>query len=129
MNCRDAQFFLRFRRPGSPGSGDLAPDDAASLDQHLAGCPTCAADARSVSAFDKALGTAMRGVKVPEGLRARLIASTSAQRGTVLRRRAYQVAALAASVLLAVGLATGIFTANRPHPNVEQLVAKADDLL
>lgn len=128
MNCRDAQFFLRFRRPGSPGAGEFAPEDAAALDQHLAGCPACAADARSVSTFDAALGTAMRAVDVPVGLRARLIASTSAERGTVLRRRAYRYTALAASVLLAVGLAAGIFTANRPHPDTYELAMKADSL-
>ena len=128
MNCRDAQFFLRFRRPGSPGAGELAPDDAAALDQHLTGCPACAADARSVSAFDAALGTAMRAVDVPDNLRARLIAGASAQRGTVLRRRTYRVAAFAASVLLAIGIGAGIFTANRPHPDTFALVEKADNL-
>ncbi len=128
MNCRDAQFFLRFCRPGSPRAGELAPDDAASLDRHLAGCDTCAADARSVSTFDAALGNAMRAVEIPANLRAKLIASTSAQRGMVLRRRTYQFAALAASILLTIGLATGIFTANRPHPDTYELASKADAL-
>jgi anti-sigma factor RsiW len=128
MDCRDAQFFLRFRRPGSPGAGDLAPEDAAALDRHLAGCPNCAASARTSAAVDAAIGTAMRAVEVPASLRARLIASTSAERGTVLRRRAYRYAALAASLFLVVGLAAGIFTANRPHPDTYELAMKADAL-
>ena len=128
MNCRDAQFFLRFCRPGSPRAGELAPDDAASLDQHFAGCAACAADARSISAFDAALGTAMRAVEFPSDLRAKLIASTSAQRGMVLRRRTYQFASLAASIMLTIGLATGIFTANRPHPDTYELASNADAL-
>ena len=107
---------------------DARPDDAASLEQHLTGCATCASDARSVSTFDSALGSAMRAVEIPTNLRAKLIASTSAQRGTVLRRRTYQFAALAASILLVVGLATGIFTANRPHPDTYELASKADAL-
>lgn len=125
MECRDAQFYLRFRRPGAD---DLDPVDAAVLDRHLAACPVCAADARLVRAFDAAVSAAMRAVPVPAGLRGRLIASTSAQRGTVLRRRAYRVAAVAASLLLTAGLALGVFTATRPRPETLALAMKGDEL-
>src|SRR5205823_9272541 len=74
------------------------------------------------------LGTAMLVVEIPAGLKARLIAHTSAERGTVLRRRAYRYVALAASVFLAVGIAAGIFTANRPRPNVSALAVEAENL-
>jgi hypothetical protein len=125
MECRDAQFYLRFRRPGSD---DLDPADAAALGRHLAACPPCAADARFVTAFDAAVASAMRAVPVPTGLRTRLIAATSAQRGATLRRRAYRGLALAASVLLTAGLALGVFTATRPHPETYALAMKGDEL-
>lgn len=125
MECRDAQFYLRFRRPGAD---DLAPDDAAALDRHLAGCPHCAAEARYSVAFDAAVGTMMRAVQVPAGLRERLLTSTLAQRGTLHRSRAYRVAAVAASLLLAFGLVVGVFTASRPQPDTVQLVWKGDEL-
>ena len=128
MNCRDALFFLRFRRPGVPGAGELAPDDAAALDQHIAGCPACAAEAKASAAFDAALGSAMRAVEIPAGLRDRLFVSASVQRGTKLRRRTYQLAALAASLFLVVGLAAGIFTATRPEPDTFELVMQASRL-
>jgi hypothetical protein len=125
MDCREALFFLRFRRPGLPGSGDFAPEDAAALDQHIASCPACAAEAKAAIAFDSAVGSAMRAVEIPAGLRDRLFVAASVQRGTRLRRKAYQWAALAASVLLVVGLATGIFTATRPEPDTYELVMRA----
>jgi len=125
MECRDAQFYLRFRRPGAD---DLAPDDAAALDRHLARCHHCAAEARYSVAFDAAIGTAMRAVPVPAGLRERLLTSTLAQRGTLHRRRAYRMAAVAASLLLVVGLVVGVFTAARPQPATYELAVKGDDL-
>ncbi len=128
MDCGDARFFLRFRRPGSPGAGELAPEDASALDQHLGGCPHCSTEARNAASFDAALGTAMRAVEMPAGLRTRLIAGTSAVRGTALRRRAARYTALAASVLLAIGIGAAIFTASRPRPDLEELTAQADTL-
>ena len=59
MECRDAQFYLRFRRAGTD---DLDADVSAALDQHVAACPQCAADAASARAFDAAVSKAMRQV-------------------------------------------------------------------
>lgn len=106
----------------------MAPNDAAALDHHLTGCPHCAAEARYSVAFDAAVGTAMRAIPVPAGLRERLLTSTLAQRGTLHRRRAYRVAAVAASLLLAFGIAVGVFTASRPQPDTYELAVKGDDL-
>jgi len=128
MNCREALFFLRFRRPGVPGAGELAPEDAAALDRHIGSCPACAAEARTAAAFDAAIGSAMRAVEVPAGLRERLFVAASVQRGTRLRRRTYQFAALAASLFLVIGLAAGIFTATRPEPDAFALVERASRL-
>ncbi|MBX9581981.1 MAG: hypothetical protein K2X87_16875 [Gemmataceae bacterium] len=124
MDCNDAQFYLRLARPGLDAP---EPDVAAALDRHLAGCPGCAADARRLAAFDAAVGSAMRAVEVPVGLRSKLVADLSARRGAVLRRRAYRVAAVAASALLAVGLAVGAFTASRPTFDPDERALRADE--
>lgn len=119
MDCNDAQFYLRLFR-GGPDRTDA--DVAAALDNHLAGCPRCAADAGRLSAFDAAVGRAMRAVEVPVGLRSKLVADLSARRGTALRQRAYRGLAVAASALLATGLAVGAFTAARPAFDPAELV-------
>jgi hypothetical protein len=123
MECRDAQFYLRLRRPGVD---ELGPEATAALDQHLAGCPCCAAESRAAAAFDAAVGAAMRAVPIPVGLRNRLVAHTSARRGAALRRRAYRVVALAASVLLTVGIGIGAFATTRPQPDTAALAMKGE---
>ncbi len=126
MECRDAQFYLRMRRHAAD---ELGPDVTAPLDAHLATCPACAADARELMSFDRAVASTMVNVPIPSGLRARLIASGAEKQGTALRRKAYRaVAALAASLLFA-GLALGVFTNTRPKPNNDELVALNDRLL
>ncbi|MDB5305961.1 MAG: hypothetical protein JWO38_163 [Gemmataceae bacterium] len=125
MECKDAQFYLRFRRPRAD---DLGPDEAVALDRHLATCPHCAADARLASSFDAAVGITMRAVPIPDGLRDKLVASVSAHQGALLRRKVYQAASVAASLLLAVGIGIGVFTAARPLPDTLDLAMKGDTL-
>lgn len=126
MDCNDARFYLRFRHSGPD---DLGPDVVTDLDRHLADCPRCAAEATASRRFDAAVGRAMRDVPVPAGLRAKLVADLSARRGNVLRRKAYRYAAVAASLLLAVGIAAGIFSAARPTLETDTLVQSADEQL
>jgi hypothetical protein len=125
MDCRDAQFYLRLRRPGID---DLDPDATAALDLHLAGCPACAAADRGLVGFDAAVGRAMRAVAVPDGLRDRLFSDASARRGTVLRRKTYRLAAAVASVLVTAGLTLGVYSAARPQPDTSRLVVDGDEL-
>lgn len=125
MDCRDAQFYLRLRRPGSD---DLDPDAAAALDRHLAGCPACAAAGRALAGFDAAVGRAMRAVPVPEGLRDQLFAEAAARRGAVLRRKTYRYLAAAASVLVTCGLVYGVYSAARPQADVTALTGPVDEL-
>ncbi len=123
MECRDAQFYLRMRRHAAD---ELGPDVTAPLDEHLAACPACAAEARALMSFDRAVASAMVAVPIPAGLRARLVAAGAEKQGAALRRKAYRaVAALAASVLFA-GLALGVFTNTRPKVNTDDLVAVND---
>lgn len=123
MDCRDAQFFLRFRRVGPD---ELGPAESAALDAHLGGCTRCAADARAAFATDVAFAAAMRDVPIPGGLRDRLVAAAFSRRGVAVRRKVYRFAAVAASLMLAVGLGIAAFTASRPHPDTLALAMQGD---
>lgn len=123
MLCRDAQFYLRLHRPAGD---ELGADVAADLDRHLAGCPACAADSRAAFGFDRAVAVAMRTVPVPAGLRDALLARASAHTGTLIRRKAYQVAAAAAAVLLSVGIGVGVVSVSRPKIDTNEMLVRAD---
>jgi len=124
MQCRDAHFFLRLRRQAND---ELGQDVVADLDRHLAGCSDCALDSQSVQSFDTAVATAMKAVKIPSGLRDKLLSQALAHRGTVIRRKAYQLAALAASLFLVVGVSFGLFSASRPKLDMDAMVNNADE--
>jgi hypothetical protein len=126
MQCRDAQFYLRLRRHAGD---ELGAEVSGDLDRHVAGCPACAADARSAASFDRAVARAMTAVPVPAGLHDKLMTLASAHRGGVIRRKAYQVAALAASIFLVAGLSFGIFTATRPRIDGNTIVTSTDRLV
>ncbi|MFO0825356.1 MAG: hypothetical protein U0792_19925 [Gemmataceae bacterium] len=126
MLCRDAQFYLRLRRHAGD---ELGTDVSADLGRHLAGCPSCAAEAHSAESFDRAVAVSMRSVPVPAGLRDKLFTQASTYHGAVIRRKVYKVAALAASLLLATGLGFGVFSASRPKINTDDLVRVADEQL
>src|SRR4051812_48638628 len=119
MECRDAQFYLRFRRPGSD---DLGPEAVADLDHHLADCPVCGPAARAEAAFDRAVGAAMTAVAVPAGLRNALVAHVAARRGAVHRRGAYRTAGLVAAAVLLVGVGVGLLN-TKVTPDVQTLIA------
>lgn len=119
MDCRDAQFYLRMRRHAAD---ELGPDVSAPLNDHLAGCPACAADARALESFDRALASAMVRVPVPSGLRDRLVAHVASKQGTLLRQRAYKAAGLVTAALLLIGIGVGIFSNTRPKLDADELV-------
>jgi hypothetical protein len=112
MDCPDARLLLAYRRHGGPA--EFAPEDAAALDRHLAGCPGCAAAARRQDRFDAAVAGAMRAVVVPAGLRDRLITDALARRGAAWRRAAYRYATAAAAAVVAALTLTGGVLALRP---------------
>jgi hypothetical protein len=124
MQCRDAQFYIRLRRHAND---ELGADITTDLDRHCVECPACLLDFRQTLAFDRAVATAMKSVVVPVGLRDKLLTKVLVHRGTVLRRKAYQIAALAASLFLVIGLAFGLFSVSRPKLDLNQLAYDADD--
>lgn len=125
MQCRDAQFYLRLRRHAGD---ELGADTVADLGRHLAACPACAADAGVAESFDRAVAAAVRTVPVPVGLRDKLLTQASVHHGAVIRGRVYRVAALAASLLLGLGLTAGVFWASRLKVDTNALVMAGDRL-
>ncbi|MCI0699554.1 MAG: hypothetical protein L0241_00515 [Planctomycetia bacterium] len=124
MECRDAQFYLRLRKQ----TGDeLGPDVTAALEGHLAGCSACALDSQRAMAFDRALGSAMKAVPVPPGLRERLISHVSGKQGTIRRRQAYRFGGALVAALLLVGIGLGWFSNTRPKVDGNEIVADLHD--
>lgn len=115
MNC------LEFRRRCLAEPGDL---DREFL-HHKSECAACADFAAHMSQVDRRLADALR-VDVPENLASRIILRQSLHKGQVRdkhRRRRY---ALAASVLLTLGLAGGFFTMISTTPFHRAVMAHLD---
>jgi len=112
MECSTVRLLLPYRRPGGPS--ELAPEDIAALDQHLAGCPACSAIVAQSARFDAAIATTMRTVSVPGNLKARLLTAAMAQQGAIWRRAATKGFAAAATVLVSFVIGFGVFWLLRP---------------
>lgn len=101
MDCKSARLLLDMSG-GHPAELDAA--EAAALQQHLQQCPLCEQIADNERRADAALRRAMQDIPIPEGLPVRLLAKLDAQRDAFYRRLLVRAAALAAAVLLVVGL-------------------------
>lgn len=112
MDCPSTRLLLAYRRPGGPA--ELAPEDGAELDRHLAECPACATAARRQDGFDAAVGAAMRAVTAPAGLRDRLLTDALARSGAIWRRTAYRYATAAAIMVMTALTTAGLGLALRP---------------
>jgi len=118
MDCKTSQFLLDYARPHAV---DLAAEDLRALDDHLAQCPDCSAQAKNERRIDDHLARAMTAVEVPDRLRNHLLARLDAERGDWRRLRNSRIVryatAVAACLLLAVAGAYGwswYRNANRP---------------
>jgi hypothetical protein len=121
MDCTSARLLLIFRRPG-----ELDAAERETLDQHLEGCPDCAAHFHQEARVDQAVCTAMRAVPVPAPLRGQIL-------GELARRRRpypWPWAAAAACILLALGLGLYAWTQSKPVFDPEEffhIASKATD--
>ncbi len=120
MNCNLARILLEFP------AADLAADDRASLAGHVASCPHCAAISADEAAFHGALAKAMQSVPVPAGLHSKLLREGFALRGARHRRQLYQWSALAAGLLLAIGVGFSGYLRNRPTIDTDAVAIAAE---
>lgn len=106
MDCNTARFLVAFCRPNVP---ELEPCAAEALSSHLAECSECGTLARTEHHAERRLGHAMREVPLPVNLRERLLTRLQEDRRTwyrrLPRRHPRAAAAIAALLLVAVGLA------------------------
>lgn len=77
----------------------------AGFAQHRANCPACAREAQQAGRFEQALHAAM-AVEIPEGLQARILLARALESPPRAGHRPWL--ALAASLLLAIGVAGGL---------------------
>src|SRR5262245_13700317 len=105
---------------------ELDGEDAVALDAHLTGCSKCADLVKFERAFDDRIGQAMLAVPVPAGLKARLLDSVSAQRGSWYRQKFYTLAALAAGILAVVGGIVMWQMGTAPDLTLSGIVSEAD---
>jgi hypothetical protein len=128
MDCRTARLLLIFHRPGA---GELDPVDGDALDTHLTGCPDCASLAGAERASDEKLGRAMRQVEVPAGLRDRLLARLTVERGDWYRGwygRWARYATAAALLFLTVWGVWAFYPRQRPALDLRELVEQTNQV-
>jgi hypothetical protein len=101
MDCKSARLLLEM---SGCHPDELDAEEAAALQQHLQQCPLCEQIADNERRADAALRQAMQAVPIPEGLQVRLLARLDVQRDAFYRRLLVRAAALAAAVLLVVGV-------------------------
>src|SRR4051812_36139317 len=123
MDCNTARMLVAFF--GRQGS-ELAPEDAAELNAHIAGCSACTATVRFERAFDDRVGKAMLAVPVPTDLKAKLLDGVAVARGAWYRQKFYAVAGLAAAILVTVGGLVAYQIEKAPELRINDIIASAD---
>ncbi|MES1261175.1 MAG: zf-HC2 domain-containing protein [Acidobacteriota bacterium] len=87
---------------------EMSPRDLAGVASHLSGCPDCAGRASRQTALRDRLRVAARGTALPTDLEGRIrqrLGAETGRAGRSLLRSGWPAMAIAAAVLLAVGLA------------------------
>ena len=123
MDCNTARLLTTFF--GRHGS-ELAGEDAAALEAHLAACANCAPVVAFERAFDDRIAKAMTGVPVPAGLKGKILDGVAAQRGSWYRQKAVGGAALAAAIMLAFAGVTAWRMTAAPQLDQVEILAGAD---
>jgi hypothetical protein len=123
MDCNTARMLATFF--GRQGS-ELAPEDAAALNAHLASCPGCAAAIQAERAFDDRVATAMMAVPVPANLKTKILDGVTAQKAAGYRQKAWGLAGLATAACLLVGGVIGYRILTAPDLTGPGVIAQAD---
>jgi hypothetical protein len=123
MDCKNARLLFDFARPGHE---ELAPDEAAVLQQHVQHCPDCQEALRAERCLDEAVGRVMLDVPIPDGLQMRLLGQLQRQRDRWSRRLFFRVATAAALVVVTIGLGWYGLTRSVPEKlNLETVHSEA----
>jgi hypothetical protein len=77
MDCKSARTLLDFAQPQG---FDLAAEERAALEAHLAECSDCDCLARAERQFDAHVGKAIRDVPMPQGFKERLLTKLRRER-------------------------------------------------
>lgn len=110
MDCNTARFLSEVA--GLRGA-ELQPEETVDLLSHLDACRTCAEREQRLRRNDDRIARAMKVVPVPPLLKAQILDRLASERGAYYRRRIGQILALAASILLVVGLTSNFTTSSR----------------
>jgi hypothetical protein len=124
MDCNTARMLATFF--GRQGS-ELAPEDAAALATHLAGCPGCTAAVQAERAFDDRVARAMLAVPVPNGLKAKLLDGITAQKAAGYRNKAWGVIGTAMAACLLVGGVIAYRISSAPDLIATELISAQGD--
>lgn len=123
MDCNTARMLTTFF--GRQGS-ELAPEDAAALNAHIASCSKCAVEVQFERAFDDRVTKAMLAVPVPVGLKSKLLDGVATQHAGWYRQKAYYAVGMAASVLIAIGGIIAWQMGTAPELTLTEIVAQSD---
>lgn len=117
MECQDVRQLLAFlERP----SDELDAVERAALQKHLDACPDCAALSAQEHGVDQAIGSALRNVPVPAGLKQQVLQRLAKERGRPWKRWA---GAAAAAVLVAFAVGTWLSFSSKPALTVDDVDA------
>jgi len=105
---------------------ELAPEDAAALDTHVAACPACAARLRDEQAFDGRVARAMQAVTVPPTLRAKIADGLAADRGATYRGWGATLVGTVAAAVLGFGGYVGYQIQTAPTLTADAVIQHAD---
>lgn len=123
MDCKTARLLVEFFRPVA---SELTGSEAKALELHLAECAECARFAQAERAWEARVAGAVQEVPIPAQLRERLHAGVDlahARRRVQRTRRLIGGAAIAAALLLALGLGWHWKRSHPPRLDLEQLAA------
>ena len=106
MDCLNARLLLSYARPVPC---ELDASELAELERHLEECPVCTGLDQDERALDASVRPVMMDVPVPDGLQTRLMTRLSVERDAWYRKIFLRVSAVAALLVVGVGLALWYF--------------------
>ncbi len=107
------------------GRAELPAEDAHLLAEQAESLPL-REELNAIRDFDQSLGQAMRAVPVPGQLKQQVLDRMAEKRAIQIRKRIYEITALAAAVLLVGFIAWNWNRFFRPSLDAESIVARAD---